>query len=325
LWCYPHARLDRAFPGNDLDVEVSYVEHHLVHLASAFIVSTFEDAPNASYFFIRGEMIIDNKNSAIESSVLNPCGIKVSIITVCHNSSATIRETIESVLSQDYPSIEYVIVDGYSSDGTMDIIREYRDSIDVLISEPDKGIYDAMNKGIQAATGEIIGILNSDDFYVDSTCVRRLIECMQAAGTDTVFADLVIVDSNNTERVIRYYDSGRFCPERLRYGWMPAHPTFYVKRALFETHGYYSLNYHIAADFEMVVRLLYSAGASYIHLPKVIVKMRQGGRSTSGLKSSWLLNLEIVKACRANGIDTSLWRLLLKIPVKLLEYIRKPA
>jgi glycosyltransferase involved in cell wall biosynthesis len=215
-------------------------------------------------------------------------------------------------------------VDGYSSDGTMDIIREYRDRIDVVISEPDKGIYDAMNKGIRAATGEIVGILNSDDFYADSTCVRKLIECMQAAGTDTVFSDLVIVDANNTERIIRYYDSGRFSPERLRYGWMPAHPTFFVKRALFETHGYYSLDYHIAADFEMVVRLLYSAGASYIHLPAVIIKMRQGGRSTSGLKSSWLLNLEIVKACRANGLDTSLGRLLLKIPAKLLEYIRKP-
>ena len=249
---------------------------------------------------------------------------KISIITVCFNSSATIRDTIDSVLSQDYPDIEYIIVDGASKDGTIDIVREYGDKIDVVISEPDEGIYDAMNKGIRAATGDVVGLLNSDDFYADESVVRELIECMEQAGSDTVYADLVIVDAKDTERVVRYYDSSTFSPERLRYGWMPAHPTFIVKRKLYETYGGFLLDYRIAADFEMVVRLLHTAGASYTYLPVVVIKMRAGGESTSGLKSSWVLNKEIVRACRANGLKTSLPRVLLKIPSKLMEYIRKP-
>ncbi|MCF6324141.1 MAG: glycosyltransferase [Gammaproteobacteria bacterium] len=248
---------------------------------------------------------------------------KVSIITVCFDSASTIRDTIESVLAQDYPNIEYIIVDGVSKDGTMDIIREYGDSINMVISEPDKGIYDAMNKGIQLATGCVVGLLNADDFYVDDSSVSRLIACMKATDSDTVFADLAIVDGKNTERTIRYYSSGEFNPGRLRYGWMPAHPTFFVKRELYEIHGGFSLDYHIASDFEMVARLLHTAKASYSYLPWVVVKMRAGGVSTRGLKSSWILNREIVKACRANGIKTSLPRVLLKIPAKLMEYIKK--
>jgi len=249
--------------------------------------------------------------------------MKISIITVCFNSAVTIRETIESVLAQDYPSIEYIIVDGGSNDGTMEIVMEYKDRIDVVISEPDRGIYDAMNKGIRAATGHVVGLLNSDDFYADDSAVRQLLELMDDAGSDTVFADLAIVDAKNTERVIRYYDSSSFHLGRLSYGWMPAHPTFLVKRELYQTHGGFSLDYNIAADFEMVARLLHTVGASYAYLPVAVVKMRVGGVSTNGLKSSWVLNKEIVRACRANGINTKLPRVLLKTPAKLMEYIRK--
>ena len=249
--------------------------------------------------------------------------MKISIVTVSYNSSETIRDTIESVLSQDYDDIEYLIVDGGSTDTTLDIVREYGDRIDVVVSEPDQGIYDAMNKGIRAATGDMVGMLNSDDFYADNSAVRNLIECMENAGADTVFADLVIVNASDTKRVIRYYDSSKFRPERMRYGWMPAHPTFFVKRELYERYGGFSLDYKIAADFEMVVRLLYVVGASYAYLPAVVIKMRIGGASTRGLKSSWVLNREIVRACRINGIKTSLPRVLLKVPAKLLEYLRK--
>ncbi|MDH5480984.1 MAG: glycosyltransferase [Nitrosomonas sp.] len=249
---------------------------------------------------------------------------KVSIITVCHNSAETIGDTIESVLSQDYPCIEYIIIDGGSTDRTMDIIREYGDKIDIVISEPDKGIYDAMNKGIHAASGDVVGLLNSDDFYADETSVSQLIECMENADTDTVFADLVVVDAKNTDHVVRYYDSSNFHPRRLRYGWMPAHPTFMVRRDLYIRYGGFLLDYQIAADYEMVVRLFHTAGASYIYLPVVVIKMRAGGASTSGLKSSWVLNKEIIRACRTNGIETSFFRLLPKIPVKLMEYIRRP-
>lgn len=248
--------------------------------------------------------------------------MKISIITVCFQSAATVRETIESVLAQDYPDVEYIVIDGGSTDGTMDIVREYGDRIDVVISEPDKGIYDAMNKGIRAATGEVVGMLNSDDFYTDNTVVRQLIECMEESGSDTVYADLVLVDAEDTNRVIRYYDSSTFNAGRLRFGWMPAHPTFMVKRSLYESYGGYSLDYRIAADFEMIVRLLHTAGASYSYLPVVGVKMRVGGASASGLRNSWVINREIVRACRTHGIKTSLARVLIKIPAKLMEYLR---
>ncbi len=249
--------------------------------------------------------------------------MKISIITVCYNSSETIRNTIESVRSQDYADIEYIIIDGGSSDGTMDIVREYGDNIDVVVSEPDQGIYDAMNKGIERATGDVVGLLNSDDFYAYDSVLSELVELMVSSGSDTVFADLDVVDANNCERVIRHYDSSKFNPGRLAYGWMPAHPTFMVKRELYLKHGGFLTDYQIAADFEMVARLLHTVAASHAYLPVVAVKMRAGGISTRGLKSSWILNREIVRACRANGIKTSLARVLLKIPSKLMEYLGK--
>ena len=250
--------------------------------------------------------------------------MKVSIVTVSFNSAATIRDTIESVVGQDYPIIEYIIVDGGSTDATVSIVNEYKDRIETIISERDEGIYDGMNKGIREATGDVVCMLNSDDVYAGPSAVRELMECMQHSGADTVFADLVVVDPSDMDRIVRYYKSSRFRPERLRYGWMPAHPTFVAKRALFDEWGLYSLDYRIAADYEMMVRLLYRARVSYAYLPRVVVKMRAGGVSTSGVRSSWLLNNEIVRACRQNGLDTNLLLVLLKIPAKLLETFRRP-
>ena len=180
--------------------------------------------------------------------------MKISIITVCYNSATTIRDTIESVLAQSCQDIEYIIVDGASKDGTMKIVEEYGDKIATVVSESDKGIYDAMNKGIGLATGDVVGMLNSDDVYADSTSVQRLVECMTSADSDTVFADMVLVEPNNLDHVVRYYDSSRFSPARLRYGWMPTHPTFMAKRELYEKWGGFSLDYQIAADYEMMRR-----------------------------------------------------------------------
>lgn len=250
--------------------------------------------------------------------------MKVSIVTVCFNSAETLRDTIESVQNQDYPDIEYIIIDGGSSDGTLEVVEEYKDRISVLVSEPDEGIYDAMNKGIRLATGDVVATLNSDDFYADKSSVKKLVSCMEETGAETVFADLVLVEPTDSENIVRYYRSSHFHPEKLRYGWMPAHPTFLAKRALFDKWGLYSLNYRIASDFEMMVRLLYKAKVSYAYLPEVVVKMRAGGVSTSGLRNSWLLNNEIVRACRENGLKTSLPRVLMKLPAKLLEYIYRP-
>jgi glycosyltransferase involved in cell wall biosynthesis len=249
---------------------------------------------------------------------------KVSIITVCFNSAKTIRDTIESVLSQDYPNIEYIVIDGGSNDQTLEIVKEYADRIAVIVSETDNGIYDAMNKGIALASGDVVGMLNSDDIYMNAHAVSELMKTMQDAHSDSVFADLVIVDPENLNKVLRYYDSSYFNPSKFRFGWMPAHPTFFVKRALYDKVGPYSLDYQISADYEMLIRLLWVQKASYAYLQKPVVRMRYGGASTSGLGRNWLLNKEIVKACTTNGIYTNIAILALKIPRKLFGLLVNP-
>jgi glycosyltransferase involved in cell wall biosynthesis len=246
---------------------------------------------------------------------------KVSVVTVCFNSAKTIRSTIESVLSQTYSPLEYIVIDGGSTDETMQIVNEYASKIGVVVSEPDKGIYDAMNKGIAIATGDIIGMLNSDDTYADVNVVHDLVNAMLRAEVDSVYADVVYVDPSNPSTVVRYYNSGRWRPSRFRYGWMPAHPSFLVKREWYLKCGLYSLRYRIAADFEMLVRLLWRARVSSTYVPRAVVEMKTGGISTRGLKNSWLLNNEIVRACRSNGMWTCLPLLILKFPFKLLELI----
>jgi len=243
--------------------------------------------------------------------------LKVSIITVSFNSAKTIADTIESVLSQDFPDIEYIIVDGGSTDGTVDIIRKNENRISRWISEKDQGMYDAMNKGIALATGDVIGILNSDDVYMNAHVITDLMHLMKTQNTEVVFADLILVDSSNQNKVIRYYDSGRFHPNKFRFGWMPAHPTVFVKRELYERVGKFSTTYQIAADYEMLIRMLANEKASYAYYPKPVVRMRAGGASTSGFSRSWILNQEIIRACKENGIYTNLFMLLLKVPAKL--------
>ena len=245
--------------------------------------------------------------------------MKVSIITVSFNSAKTIADTIDSVLSQDFPEIEYIIVDGCSTDGTVDIIRQNENRISQWISEKDQGMYDAMNKGIAMATGDAIGILNSDDVYMNTHVVSDLMHLMQSQNTEVVFADLILVDSSNQNRIIRYYDSGRFHPSKFKFGWMPAHPTVFVKRELYQRVGKFSNTYQIAADYEMLIRMLAIEKASYAYYPKPVVRMRLGGASTSGISRNWILNQEIIRACKENGIYTNLLMLLLKVPAKLWD------
>ena len=249
--------------------------------------------------------------------------MKVSIITVCFNSAATIRDTIESVLEQSYPDIEYLIVDGGSTDETMSIISEYASRIARVISEHDFGIYDAMNKGIHLASGEIVGILNSDDVYMDMNSVTQLVSPIIEGRSDSTFADLIVVSANDLNKVVRYYDSSYFSPEKFRFGWMPAHPTFFVKKSCYEMVGDYSLDYKIAADYEMLIRLLLIAKVTYTYISKPLIKMRLGGASSASLARNWTLNREIVKACRLNGVWTALPLLVLKVPQKLVGKILK--
>jgi glycosyltransferase involved in cell wall biosynthesis len=243
--------------------------------------------------------------------------MKVSIITVSYNSARTIRETIESVLSQDYPNLEYLVVDGGSTDGTLSILREYADRITRWVSEKDDGMYDAMNKGIAMATGDVIGILNSDDTYMTKHVVSKMMQALTAAQADVVFADLILVNQYHPEKVLRYYDSSNFKPSKFRYGWMPAHPTVFIRKSIYDAVGPFATDYKIAADYEMLIRILAVHAASYCYVAKPIVRMRSGGASTAGWSRNWILNQEIVRACRANGIQTNMGLLLLKIPAKL--------
>ena len=249
--------------------------------------------------------------------------MKVSVITVCFNSAKTIRASIDSVLSQDYPDLEYIVIDGGSTDGTLEIIQESLQGITRFVSEHDRGIYDAMNKGIYLASGDVVGMLNSDDVYTSPSSISELINAMVEGGTDSVFADLVYVTAKNPNKVIRYYDSSNFQPYKFRFGWMPAHPTFFVKKTAYDLVGPYSLGYKISSDYEMLIRMLYVHNVSYTYLKKVVIKMMQGGTSTSGISRVWLLNREIVRACKENGIYTNMVILALKLPLKFYGLIFK--
>jgi glycosyltransferase involved in cell wall biosynthesis len=256
------------------------------------------------------------------------CGVeelKVSIITVCYNSGETIRDAIESVIAQDYADIEYIVVDGGSTDNTLAIIEEYRTSISVLISEADRGIYDAMNKGVALATGDVVGLLNSDDFYESRHAISTVVAAFNSApAADVVFGDVVFVAADDLTRVTRYYSSETFKPWKLRFGWMPPHPATFVRNQVYKRFGGYSLKYKISSDYEIFVRWLLVNKLNYSRIDKVLVRMRAGGASTAGIKSSIRLNKEIVRACRENGIYTNIFMVLFKIPFKLLELLRKP-
>lgn len=250
---------------------------------------------------------------------------KVSIITICYNSEKTIRHTIESVLSQDYPDVEYIVIDGCSNDNTIKIVNEYRNKIAKVVCEPDQGIYDAMNKGVANATGDIVGILNSDDFFENSFVISDVLkQFADNPSASLVFGDVVYVESSNIDRIKRFYSSVNFKAWKLRFGWMPPHPATFIKKAVYERVGIYSIDYKISSDYEYFVRMLLIHKLSYSRVDKVLVRMRVGGVSTSGIKSILLLNSEIVKACRRNGIYTNLFILSWKAPLKLLEVFKRP-
>ncbi|MDP2992116.1 MAG: glycosyltransferase family 2 protein [Deltaproteobacteria bacterium] len=250
--------------------------------------------------------------------------MKVSIITAAYNGAATIEDTILSVASQAYPDIEHIIIDGFSTDGTLSVIKKHEDKVARFLSEPDSGIYDAMNKGISLATGDIVGILNSDDVYYDNNCLSTVISEFQKKGVDSVFADLVYVRRDNLQKVVRYYSSANFSPPKFAFGWMPAHPTFFVRRECYEKYGKFKTDYIIAADYELLVRFLARHKITYSYIPKVLVRMRIGGISTKSLRNNWILNKEILRACAENGIKTNIVKVLSKYPVKILQLIKRP-
>lgn len=248
--------------------------------------------------------------------------LKISIITVVWNNKETIKDAIDSVLNQTYSNIEYIVVDGASTDGTVEIVQSYGDKISKFISEKDKGLYDAMNKGIKLATGYIVGILNSDDFYIDEFVIEKIVQEFKEKQVDSVFADLVFVKPENINKTVRYYDSGKCMPDKFQYALYPAHPTFFVKNEIYKKYGVFKTDYKIGADFDIMARFLYTNRISYSYIQEPIIKMRIGGVSTS-FSSLWINSLEQLRVCRENGIKSNIFKIFMKYPIKLLGMINK--
>src|SRR5260221_6743373 len=247
----------------------------------------------------------------------------ISLITFSHNSAATIKDSIESVLTQDHKDIEYIVVDGNSKDGTVDIIRSFGSAVSKWISEPDTGIYDAMNKGVNMATGEIVGMINSDDFYCSPQIISAVARAFEDEKVDAVFGDLVFVDPGNLKRFLRKYSSGSWHPGKFARGFMPAHPTFFVRRKFYEQYGLFKTDYKIAADYELLIRFLFVHRLHYHYLPITMVTMRKGGVSSRNLKSNFILNREIIRGCRENGVYTNVWMVYSKYFIKWFELVRR--
>lgn len=249
--------------------------------------------------------------------------MKISIITVCYNSEKYIRSAIESVINQTYNDIEYIIVDGSSKDKTVDIIKSYGNKISKFVSEPDKGIYDAMNKGLKMATGDIVAILNSDDFYIDNNVIASIVNELQMKKTDSLFADLIYVEENNSDVQVRYWKSEPFVKGAFQKGWHPAHPTFFVKNEVYKKFGYFNLDFKLAADFELMLRFLEKHQISSCYLPEAIIKMRLGGATNKNIKNIFNQNLECYRAFKINQLRVPVFYPVYRLLPKLLQYFYK--
>jgi glycosyltransferase involved in cell wall biosynthesis len=243
--------------------------------------------------------------------------VKISVITAVFNSRDTIAQAIQSILEQDYADVELIVIDGASTDGTREILELYRDSIDVLISEPDRGVYDALNKGIGLAGGDVVGFLHADDLFADRQALQRVAAMIETTGTTSVYGDLVYVRKENPESIVRYWRSGAFSIARLRRGWMPPHPTLYVRRSVFERFGGFDCSFHIAADYDWILRFLGRERLSCAYIPEVLVKMRVGGISNRSIANIFRKSREDYRALVANrvgGIGTLMLKNLRKVP-----------
>ena len=249
--------------------------------------------------------------------------MKVSIITVCFNSAETIEDTMRSVLSQDYKDIEYIVVDGGSTDGTLDILTKYRGRIHKYISEPDDGIYHAMNKGIKLSTGNIVGFLNSGDIYASENVIGKIVESIQAHNADCCYGDLEYVAENNPSKTVRRWISQPYRDGLFKKGWHPPHPTFFAKKSIFDKYGGFDLNYDIGADYELMLRFLEKHSVKSCYIPDVLVKMRTGGKSNKNLWQIIKANIECYRAWKRNDLKISPFIIFKKPASKLIQYISK--
>ena len=247
--------------------------------------------------------------------------MKVTIITVAYNSVDTISGTIESVINQTYQDIEYIIIDGKSNDGTLDIVNNYERKITKVISEEDNGIYDAMNKGISIASGDVIGFLNADDLFFSNQCIEKIMVNFNGE-VDVVYGDLIYVDRDDSSSLIRYWKSGNFEKSNYKDGWMTPHPSTYIKKRVYDEYGIYDTRFRIAADYELMLRFLYKNNLKVKYVPEVIVKMRTGGVSNRSFRNIIVSNDEVVKSWRVNGLKVPLLIILKKPISKLKQFFR---
>lgn len=246
--------------------------------------------------------------------------MKVSIITTCYNRAGTIRSAIESVLAQDYHDIEYIVVDGASTDGSVEIIKEYEGRIAKIVSEPDHGMYEAINKGIRLATGDVIGLMHSDDFFYDNHVVSRVVERMEETGSEFLYANGLFVNHENTDHIVRVWKSGKYHAWKVRYGWLPLHTTCYIRRTTMEERGLYKECYKIAADTDLLVRYLLNGDVKTTYLDEYVVKMRMGGLSTSKKRRLQMWH-EDVRVYRSHGMFPTLLKIA-KILWKVPQFVR---
>ncbi len=247
--------------------------------------------------------------------------MKVSIITVCYNSAETIEDTIRSVASQTYKNIEYIIIDGMSKDATINIIRNNEHTISKWISEKDNGIYDAMNKGVKLATGEIVGILNADDIFANQFVIEHIVDKFINTNADAVYADLKYVQKDDTSKSIRYWKSGNYKQGAFLNGWMPPHPTIYLKRSIYERYGLYRLDMPSAADYEYMLRVIHIHRIKLTYLTETTVLMREGGLSNKSLLHRLIANKDDRRAWEVNNIKPHWYTLYLKPLSKLSQFI----
>ena len=249
--------------------------------------------------------------------------MKISVITACYNSAATLERALVSVAEQNHASIEHIVIDGGSTDGTGEILARHRPNLSQVVSEPDGGIYDAMNKGLDRASGDIICFLNADDYYAARNVLSGVAQFMQAHSLDALMGDVEFFDEANPHRVVRRYRSDRFSPAKLAWGWMPAHPALFFHRSVIERVGRFKTHYKIAGDYEYVVRAFHGHSLRYQHIPEALVRMQTGGASASGWRSTILLNQEVLRACRENGLRTNALKILSKYPAKVFELLQR--
>jgi len=250
--------------------------------------------------------------------------MKLSLVTVSKNSERTIEQTIQSVLSQSYPNIEYIFIDGGSTDGTVDIIKKYEDRVTYWVSEPDSGIYDAMNKGIKKATGDIVGILNTDDFYANEKVLEKVVQCFEKdKEVDACYGDLVYVKKNNPDKIVRYWKTGEYKEKLLKYGWMPPHPTLFVRRDVYDRCGLFRTDFSIAADYEFILRILKKCKVKIAYIPEVLVHMRSGGESGRSLGQRIKAWRELYTAWKVNSLRPPFFLVLTRVISKLPQLYKK--